>query len=70
VAAVTGAYEAIGRKLTDGHGEAITRYVAAKPRGQQGTHRYTAEDWGFDAAKLRTDLAAYMDRFAVPVEDS
>jgi Sulfotransferase family len=70
VAAVAGAYEAIGRKLTDGHGEAITRYVAAKPRGQLGTHRYTAEDWGFDAAKLRTDLAAYMDRFAVPVEDS
>ena len=42
--------------------------MAAKPRGQHGTHHYTAEDWGFDAAKLRTDLAGYMSRFAVPVE--
>jgi Sulfotransferase family len=68
VAAIAGAYGAIGRDLTAGHREAITRYVAAKPRGQHGTHHYTAEDWGFDAAKLRTDLAGYMSRFAVPVE--
>ena len=47
------------------------RYLAAKPRGKHGTHRYTAEDWGFDAAALlRADLADYMDSFAVPVEPS
>jgi hypothetical protein len=70
VAAIAGAYGAIGHELTDGHREAITSYLAAKPRGQHGTHRYTAEDWGFDAAALRTDLADYIDRFAVPVEDA
>ncbi len=68
VAAIAGAYAAIGRDLTGEHREAITRYLAAKPRGQHGTHQYTAEDWGFDAAKLRTDLADYMARFAVPAE--
>ena len=70
VAAIVGAYEAIGRELTGEHREAITRYLAAKPRGRHGTHRYTAEDWGFDAATLRADLADYMARFSVPTEDS
>jgi hypothetical protein len=69
VAAIGGAYEAIGRELTGEHRTAITRYLEAKPRGMHGTHRYTAADWGFDAAVLRADLAGYMDRFAVPVED-
>jgi hypothetical protein len=69
VGAIAGAYRAIGRELTDEHRDAITRYVAAKPRRRHGAHHYTAEDWGFDAARLRADLADYMARFAVPVED-
>jgi hypothetical protein len=68
VAAIAGAYRAIGRELTGEHREAITGYLAAKPRGKHGAHRYTAEDWGFDAATLRADLAEYMARFAVPSE--
>jgi hypothetical protein len=68
VAAIAGAYEAIGRDLTAEHRAAVTRYLAAKPRGKHGVHRYTAEDWGFDPAALRTGLAGYMDRFAVPIE--
>jgi hypothetical protein len=70
VAAIAGAYGGIGRELTGEHREAITRYVAAKPRGQHGIHRYTAEDWGFDPGTLRTGLAEYMARFAVPVESA
>jgi Sulfotransferase family len=69
VAAIAGAYGAIGRELTGEHQAAITRYLAAKPRGQHGTHHYTAEDWGFDAATVRSDLAGYMARFAVPAEN-
>jgi Sulfotransferase family len=69
VGAIAGAYRAIGRELTDEHRDAITRYVAAKPRGRHGAHHYTARDWGFDAASLHADLADYMARFAVPVED-
>jgi hypothetical protein len=68
VAAIAGAYGAIGRELTPDHARAVTRYLAAKPRGQHGTHRYTAADWGFDAPTLRRDLAPYMSRFAVPAE--
>jgi hypothetical protein len=66
--AIAAAYGAVGRELTGDHRAAIDRYLAAKPRGKHGTHRYSAEDWGFDAAALRADLAEYMARFDVPVE--
>jgi len=69
VAAIAGAYAAIGRELTAAHRAAIPAYLAAKPRGKHGTHRYTAADWGFEAAALHRDLAPYMARFDVPVED-
>jgi hypothetical protein len=68
VAAIAGAYAAIGRELTPVHRDAIVRYLDAKPRGKYGTHHYAAEDWGFDAATLRRDLAAYMARFDMPAE--
>lgn len=69
VAAIDAAYRAIGRELTAEHRQAITRYLAAKPRAKHGTHRYTAADWGFDADVLRADLADYMSTFAVTAED-
>ncbi len=68
VTAIRGAYEAIGRALAPEHETAITEYLAAKPRGKHGVHRYEAADWGFDAAALRTDLAPYLDRFQIPLE--
>jgi hypothetical protein len=68
-AAIAAAYAAIGRELTAEHRQAIGRYLAAKPRGKHGAHRYSAQDWGFDAGTLRADLAGYMARFGVPVED-
>lgn len=69
VAAIARAYAAIGRELAGEHRRAITRYLADKPRGKHGVHRYTAEEWGFDAAALRAGLAPYMRRFDVPAED-
>lgn len=69
VAAIAGAYAAIGRELTDEHRTAITGYLAAKPRGKHGVHRYTAAEWGFDVDVVRTGLVDYMTHFAVPAED-
>jgi hypothetical protein len=68
VAAIGGAYEAIGRELAREHATAITEYVAAKPRGKHGVHRYQAADWGFDPDALRADLAPYLERFQIPLE--
>lgn len=69
VAAIRGAYDAIGRELVPEHATAITGYLAAKPRGKHGVHRYEAADWGFDADALRTDLAPYLERFEIQLED-
>jgi Sulfotransferase family len=69
VAAIAGSYEGIGREMTDEHRAAVVRYLDEKPRGKHGTHRYTAADWGFDADVVRADLAPYMSRFGVVVEE-
>lgn len=69
VATIAGAYEGIGRELTPEHREAVVAYLRDKPRGKHGTHSYTADDWGFDAEALRRDLADYLARFDVPLED-
>lgn len=68
VGAIRAAYDQLGQPFTDEHATAISRYLAAKPRGQHGTHHYTAAQWGFDPAQLRRDLAEYMDYFGVVVE--
>ncbi len=68
VAAIEGAYEGIGREMSDEHRDAVVEYLAAKPRGKHGEHRYTPEEWGFDTDALHAELAEYMARFDVAVE--
>lgn len=63
------AYERMERPFRDEHAEAIERYLAEKPRGKFGVHRYTPEEWGFDAAELRARLAPYIEHFGVELED-
>jgi hypothetical protein len=68
VAAIGAAYEQMGRTLTDAHARAIPDYLASKPKGKFGVHRYTPEEWGFTAASLRENLAPYIDTFGVALE--
>lgn len=68
VAVIERAYAGIGREVTTGHREAVVAYLRDKPRGKQGAHRYTAEDWGFDPDALHPELAEYMAQFDVSVE--
>jgi hypothetical protein len=68
VAAISTTYEQIGRSLDPSHAEAIGGYLRDKPKGKFGVHRYTASEWGFDAAELHQAMAEYMDAFDVPVE--
>jgi hypothetical protein len=62
------AYEQLGRRMSPEHEAAIAAYVREKPQGKFGRHEYTAADWGFDAATLRTELADYMTTFQVATE--
>jgi len=68
VGTVRQAYTDMGRPFSDEHGERIRTYLRDKPKGKFGTHRYTPEDWGFDASTLRRELAPYIERFGVALE--
>ena len=69
VAALRAAYARMGRPFGAEHAERVRTYLAGKPKGKFGTHRYTAAEWGFDAGALRARLAPYVDHFGVELED-
>jgi hypothetical protein len=69
VETIRAAYAGMGREFGDEHAERIRRYLRDKPQGKFGTHRYTAEEWGFDAADLRRRLAPYVEHYGVALEE-
>jgi hypothetical protein len=61
-------YAKLGREL---RGEARARmeaYVAGKPRGKHGAHRYALEDFGVETAWVRERYASYTTRYGVEAE--
>lgn len=69
VGALARAYAGMGRELTAEHAQRIRTYLRDKPKGKFGTHQYAPEDWGMTAAKLRADLAPYVEHFRVALEE-
>ncbi len=69
VATLRSAYARMERDFTDAHATAVLDYLAHKPKGKFGVHRYQPEDWGFTAESLRTALAPYIDHYGVTPED-
>ncbi len=68
VATLRAAYAKMGRDFTDDHAAAVLDYLANKPKGKFGVHRYQPEDWGFTAESLRAALAPYIDHYGVASE--
>ena len=68
VATLEKAYGKMGREFTDEHAEKIRSYLAEKPQGKFGKHRYSPEEWGFTAEGLREALKPYIDYFDVALE--
>jgi hypothetical protein len=69
VAAIRRAHDHLGLPFADGYGTAITDYLAAKPRGKHGVHRYDPAALGIDQAGIRAEYAAYMDFYGIEPED-
>ena len=67
-ATLRAAYARMGRDFTDDHATAVLDYLAHKPKGKFGVHRYQPEDWGFTAESLRSALAPYIDHYGVANE--
>ena len=68
VATLRAAYAQMGRDFTDDHADAVLDYLAHKPKGKFGVHRYQPEDWGFTAESLRAALAPYIAHYGVTRE--
>ncbi len=69
VETIRSAYRGMGRPFTNDHADRIRQYLAEKPRGKFGVHKYTPEEWGFTRAELRTSLAGYIQQFGIELED-
>jgi len=67
-AAVEKLYGAMKRPFLGDHADAIRRYIAAKPEGKFGQHRYSPEEWGFDPAQLREKARPYTEYYGVALE--
>ena len=68
VATLGAACEQMGLRFTGGYASAVADYLAHKPKGKFGVHRYRPEDWGFTAGGLRGDVAPYLNHFGVARE--
>jgi hypothetical protein len=69
VATIERLYDGLGRKFSPVHADKIRDYLAHKPKGKFGAHKYKPEDWGLDPARIRRDLAPYMAYYGVARED-
>ncbi len=68
-AAVEALYDKMGRTFLPEHADAIRAYIAAKPKGKFGKHKYTLEEWGLDRAAFREKMLPYTDYYGVQLED-
>lgn len=65
---LAGIYEHFGIAFSARAEEAMLGYLAAKPKGKHGEHRYEFEDTGADASEERERFRAYQERYDVPSE--
>jgi hypothetical protein len=69
VATIRDAYAQIGRRFDPGFADAIRRYLADKPKGKHGQHRYGPEDWDFTQGEIRERTRAYVEAYGVALEE-
>ncbi len=70
LATVEHIYEVAGQPFTAAARAAMAAFMADHPRGKFGTVVYQPEVLGIDVAGQRRDLASYVERFGVELEDA
>jgi hypothetical protein len=63
------AYVKMGRPFRPEHADRIRNYLAEKPKGKFGRHRYDVSDWGYSPNDVRRSTKSYVDAFGVELED-
>jgi hypothetical protein len=69
LAAIARVYAQLGLDLETTAETRMRAYLAAKPRGQHGPHRYRLEDFGLDRTAVRAQYLSYMQHYDVPPEE-
>jgi hypothetical protein len=64
-----GLYSRLGREFSSEIEDRMRAYLAAKPRGKFGKHRYDLADFGLDAIEVRGRCSNYMERYRVAPEE-
>ncbi len=59
----------MGRPFAAEHADRIRDYLAHKPKGKFGKHRYEPEDWGYTKDEIRPRTRPYVDAYGVVLED-
>lgn len=68
IAAIARVYDRFGLAFSAEAESRMRAYLAAKPKGRHGAHRYEFENTGFDRAAERRRFAAYQRRYGVASE--
>jgi hypothetical protein len=68
IGALAGMYDHFGIDYPDDARQAQRDYIANKPKGRHGGHRYEFEDTGLDLATERARFADYYARYGVQIE--
>jgi len=66
--ALGAAYQHFGEPFDPLHARKIKAWVDQRPKNTFGVHKYSLEEFGLDAKKMREQYAEYMERYNVPVE--
>jgi len=67
-AVVSDIYTALGLPMTDQAAARMQAFIADNPKGKNGLHLYTPEEYGIDPARVRRDFAPYIERHALAPE--
>ncbi len=68
VAAIERTYAHLGLDFPDEMRTSIPHYLADKPKGKFGAHRYDPDALGLDESALRSDFADYIARYDITLE--
>lgn len=65
VGTITDALATLGITPDPSLPDRVRAYLASRPQGHKGVHRYSLEEFGLDAATIRAQLAPYLEAFNV-----
>jgi hypothetical protein len=61
-------YQAMDRELAPDVTEKMNRYLAENPKGRNGMHHYSLQEFGLDSGRDAEKFEWYSRRFGIPDE--